>query len=167
MDSECSGGSNLPAVDSAGERCRASSCPCCSGGATSSAPGAATLQQRQKEETMAAAVEAVLREIGEDPNREARSFLCYFKIEDLLQTILPSCHALADYSCKLRGKESCSGSIPRCQCPRTIQSCSQTTRRPRLKMCIAAFALIVLLVDAMILTDDSRVEVDAHLRMPH
>ena len=86
MDSKYSGGS-FSTSESAEDRCSSSSCPCCSGGNASNM-AAVSLQQRQKEENMAAAVEAVLREIGEDPNREVYIQVKYFAGCNMLQAVL-------------------------------------------------------------------------------
>ena len=117
MDPKCSGGSTLPAVDSAEGRCNPSSCPCCLPGAASSVPGAISLQQRQKEETMAAAVEAVLQEIGEDPNREAWFPLYLFKSGSIHETILsmpyPSWTSVATSTQKGLSRSTASSSVKR------------------------------------------------------
>lgn len=70
MDAKCLDSRRLFMMNGTEDGCTPSSCPCCSSSTVSSPSGAVSPQQRQKEESMAAAVEAVLREVGEDPSRE-------------------------------------------------------------------------------------------------
>lgn len=78
MEDRCLGSSAMPMSPSSEASCQVVACPCCSGGAESSSHSKESrdtdLQCRQREDSLAAAVEHVLREVGEDPNREVTFF---------------------------------------------------------------------------------------------
>ena len=78
MEEKCQGSSAMQFESMAEEGCQVVACPCCSrqshGDSKSCSPDG-LLQQQHKEANMTAAVECILREIGEDPDREVNDCL--------------------------------------------------------------------------------------------
>ena len=80
-------------------RCNIVACPCCTGQESDSSMGKLDschdLQHQQRETELAVAVESVLREVGEDPEREVGNLTSYLSFEEELQCIwMASCFRL-------------------------------------------------------------------------